>query len=93
MREQAKEVTERVKTLVCAKKNQHVENTCIFQSHLAILGCISVHFILIQYIWHLLLTDNSQGLSIKQAEFAVKKYKSHRRIPARIMMDLEIMNL
>jgi hypothetical protein len=39
------------------------------------------------------LTNNSQGLSIKQAEFAVKKYKSHRRIPARVMMNLEIMNL
>jgi len=39
------------------------------------------------------LTNNSQGLSIKQAEFTVKKYKSHRHIPARVMMDLEIMNL
>lgn len=39
------------------------------------------------------LTQRSQGLSIKQAEFAVKKYKSHRRIPASVMMDLGIMNL
>ena len=39
------------------------------------------------------LTNHSQGLSVKQAEFAVKKYKSHRRIPASIMMDLEIMNI
>ena len=42
---------------------------------------------------NLFLTDNSQGLSIRQAEFAVKKYKSHRCIPARVIMDLEIMNL
>jgi hypothetical protein len=41
----------------------------------------------------MLLTDSSQGLSIKQAEFAVRKYKSHRRIPAGVMMDLEILNL
>jgi hypothetical protein len=40
-----------------------------------------------------LLTANRYGLSIKQADFAVKKYKSHRRIPARVLMDLEIMNL
>ena len=65
----------------------------VFQSHLAILGRISVCFFLIQNVWHPLFTDNSQGLLIKQAEFAVKKYKSHHRIPARVMMDLEIMNL
>ncbi|KAF9455167.1 hypothetical protein BDZ94DRAFT_1278708, partial [Collybia nuda] len=31
-----------------------------------------------------------RGLNVKQAAYAVKKYKSHRRIPANIMMDINI---
>ena len=34
----------------------------------------------------------SQGFLIRQVEFAVKKYRSHRHIPARVMMDLEVVN-
>ena len=33
-----------------------------------------------------------RGLNAHQAEYAVKKYRSHRRIGVRIMMDMEIMN-
>ena len=32
-----------------------------------------------------------KGLSVKQAEYAVKKYKSHRKIPDTILTDLDIL--
>ena len=38
-------------------------------------------------------TNCSKGLMIRQAEFAVKKYSSHSRIPGRVVMDLAIMDL
>lgn len=34
----------------------------------------------------------SKGLTPKQVEFAVKKYRSHRRIGAAVMMSLEMLN-
>jgi hypothetical protein len=33
-----------------------------------------------------------EGLNFRQAAYAVKKYKSHRRIPANIMMDINIIS-
>ncbi|KAJ7586334.1 hypothetical protein C8J56DRAFT_891253 [Mycena floridula] len=33
-----------------------------------------------------------KGLNLKQAAYAVKKYTSHRRIPPKIMMDINILN-
>ena len=32
-----------------------------------------------------------KGLSVKQAEYAVKKYKSHRKSPDTILTDLDIL--
>jgi hypothetical protein len=32
------------------------------------------------------------GLNIRQAEYAVKKYKSHRRVNRTILMDVNIIN-
>jgi len=34
----------------------------------------------------------SRGLNFRQAAYAVKKYKSHRHIPANIMMDINIIS-
>ncbi|KAF9456284.1 hypothetical protein BDZ94DRAFT_1178041, partial [Collybia nuda] len=33
-----------------------------------------------------------RGLNFQQVAYAVKKYKSHRRIPANIMMDINIIS-
>lgn len=33
-----------------------------------------------------------KGLNARQAEYAVKKYRSHRKVGAGIMMDVNIMN-
>jgi len=32
------------------------------------------------------------GLNAQQAEFAVRKYRSHRKVGAKIMMDLNMLN-
>jgi hypothetical protein len=32
------------------------------------------------------------GLNIRQAAYAVKKYKSHRRVDRRILMDINVIN-
>ncbi|KAK0472307.1 hypothetical protein EDD18DRAFT_1232106 [Armillaria luteobubalina] len=32
------------------------------------------------------------NLNVRQAEYAVKKYKSHRRIPRQALMDVGIIN-
>ena len=68
-------------------------NQTLFQPHLAVLGRVSVRLHLLHAPQVPFLIDNRKGLSIKQAEFAVKKYKSHRRIPARVVMDLTLMDL
>ena len=36
--------------------------------------------------------SSRKGLNAKQAEYAVKKYRSHRRVGAGIMMDMGILN-
>ena len=33
-----------------------------------------------------------KGLNARQAEYAVRKYRSHRRIGAGIMMDVNVLN-
>lgn len=37
-------------------------------------------------------TCDRRGLNFRQAAYAVKKYKSHRCIPANIMMDINIIS-
>ena len=34
-----------------------------------------------------------KGLNQKQVEYAVKKYRSHRKVGAEIMMDVNIINM
>ena len=68
-------------------------NQTLLQPHLAVLGCVPVCFTFSYPFQAPCLTNSSQGLSIKQAEYAVKKYSFHRRIPAKVMMDLQILDL
>lgn len=51
-------------------------------------------FFIIQFELDWLYTDmrSRKGLNSKQTEYAVKKYRSHRRIGAGIMMDLYIIS-
>ena len=57
---------------------------------MAVYGCILVCRSVFLYI--LSPIQRRRGLNARQAEYAVKKYCSHRRIGAWIMMDMEIMN-
>ena len=43
-------------------------------------------------IYLIIFCHHRRGLNACQAEYAVKKYRSNRRIGAQIMMDMEIMN-
>lgn len=49
------------------------------------------------YIYFVLIDPHLQachrkGLNARQAEYAVKKYRSHRKVGAAIMMNLDILN-
>lgn len=62
----------------------------ILEEILEVYGCLLVS---VNPSWDILIKssnilNNRKGLTGKQAEFAVKKYKSHRRVGKQVMMDI-----
>jgi len=66
----------------------HENNLCFLSQKLALHGCLQVCNI--SFIG-LNLTFNRWGLNARQAEYAVKKYKSHHRCGPALMMSIDIM--
>ena len=70
----------------------HILNPGIFSKELAVHGCLQVRntqvppYQLFQMVFFF-----RKGLNAKQAEFAMKKYRSHRRCGPAVMMSVEVL--
>ena len=66
------------------------DNSCLLLKKLAIHGRLLVLYTQL-VLTHTLLIFHRKGLNAKQAEFAVKKYKSHRCCGPSMMMSIDVL--